>query len=1121
MITDLKQFNDESIEHGKRRRIDYESQEEGELALAIPKQGGGDIKITLLEHAYATEEQSSDYQLNTLLRLRPLAEMSSSNQSGGIDVSMLREGYLYIFFHDRLWRELKVDEQGRMSDVDLNYYRKCVGNEQDDRTHEGIWLDDILVPIMLQGQYVMHDVRIGFSEIAWSWSYITWLEQSPDRLEKRAQPVGHACAVTSSDEISFDTGFPAQKVSTLPAMRSREPVAELMLENPAEQFTIDYTTPPQNSLCGKLRSKWQLIVNNAQNTKSTGDVKKEEHEAELTSLPQMLDHELEAGVDALLPLREEVGVVAVNIADPLFTLRHALSQIRVAFHYLDAIETSLSFKPLAHSAMLLRQALYDRSVKQEDENTEIITQLRQALDKNKLDAVLENSERSYALALIKTQVDKLRALLESGELETHLRDYASHHHLGVIESFSLGGALINTLRQIPDTARKHGTNSDFDIPALLTSIFDNPLLMAFWSPENAEELMKHDLPPAGKIESSDGSGKFRPNFIRSLVDTEVNIDEKSLAGLHLEGLALLTKHESNSSDLDGAITKTAQVANLVKAAIEGWGSAVLASVESLVKENVITEIKVNRLFSILGASIKHTHKEFSSLRLLLRDDVKFQNFTIIGVHGDGLHYGMTDNESVNSIKDRSKYLIADIMENNNESAEAVASTSKKNTSQMGAITKIAGSHSVFVVPQGHEMAKQLTTSKINLAKGISVRLNSEGISKLFLGFALYNLKNELQLLSKKIMAKESIALQGFKLLNSSISSIAASMKLMEVMLGEEHKWVKHGIQRPLFSVKSTPLIGKRLMMVGGNTLVKTASLVNFAAGGIGIGISAYEIYNSFSNADYDAALAHSVAMTGGIIFLSSPILATCLAIPGWGWAVLGLGLIIGGGLWAASATDSELEKHLKLGPLGIAPDPDTVPPTDNDYYPQLLSLLCPFQLNACRVADAPTDDIELQTWLKKSDNNPNDMLITLGSPLISQFPSWKSDGLTITTQELKYTTLEAGGKSFDYLKKQTPLLNLKSVDFLPSEHAIRFVVGKQFKAGVEYTRYSKETIKTRLRICIQVSVKTELGEHVIPYSLQKKNLPYNKQIHAVAPAKPTSVFSQDQAPFWFIKEINV
>lgn len=1125
MITDLKQFNDESIEHGKRRRIDYESQEEGELALAIPKQGGGDIKITLLEHAYATEEQSSDYQLNTLLRLRPLAEMSSSNQSGGIDVSMLREGYLYIFFHDRLWRELKVDEQGRMSDVDLNYYRKCVGNEQDDRTHEGIWLDDILVPIMLQGQYVMHDVRIGFSEIAWSWSYITWLEQHPDKLEKRLQSVGHASAVIHTDEINFNTGFPAQKVSTLPVMRTREPVAELMLETPAEQFTTDYTTPPASSLCGKLRNKWQTIVNNAQKTKSTHDVDNKEHAAELASLTQMFEHQVETGSDALLPLREQNGVVAVNIADPLFALRHALTQIRVAFHYLDAIETSLSFKPLAHSAMLLRQSLYDRPPSQENEP--IIAQLKQALDDGKLDQVLENAERRHALKHIQTQVYKVRMLIESGAFEANLRDYASHHHLGVIESFSLGGALIDTLRQIPDTARKHGSDDDFGSTALLMNLFDNPTLMAFWSPEEAQALMQQDLPQAGNIEPNDGSGRFRPNFIRSLVNTEASLDEKALAGLHLEGLALLAKQESQSNSGDDAIQKTGKVTSLVKAAIEGWGGAVLATVQSMEKEGAITQIKINRLFSALGASIKHASKELTRLRLLSRDGVQVQDFSIIGVHGDGLHYGMTREELAGDYLDRKNaYLIGDILEENNGRTKVVASTSKTNMSKIeaGPITKIYGGHSVFAIPTGHKMATQLTANKINIANGINTRINSEGVSKLFLGFALYNLRSEISGLIKSIKNEKEVVLSIVKTGNTLIDTLAASMKLTEILLGNDHKFIKYGIQRPLFTVERTPLIGKRLTAVGGNTLVKTAALVNLAAGSIGVGISAYEVYHSYNNADYDAAFAHSVALAGGMVFLSSPMLATCLAIPGWGWAVLGMGMILGGGLWAASASDGLLEQHLKQGPFGIASDPSTVSADDTEYYPQLLSLLSPFQLSACRVADAATDDAQLQAWLKESDNQPDDMLITLNSALISQFPSWKSDGLTITAQELQYSTLETSGTRANYLSKQTPLVNLKSTDFLPGEHAIRFVIGKQLKAGTHTTDLYRETTKIRLRLCIQVRIKSELGEHVMPHPLQKKDLPYNPAKHATPPPKKIRAFNtsnNEQAPFWFIKEMDI
>ncbi|OYD21074.1 toxin VasX [Oceanimonas baumannii] len=1126
MITDLKQLNDESIEHGKRRRVEYENHEGGELALTIPKREGGEIKITLLEHAQITDEQYDDYQLNTLLRLRPLAEMPPNEQYGSAGIGILRKGYLYVFFHGRLWRELEVDEHGRMSDVDLDHYRQCMADEQNDRPSSGVWLEDILVPVMLQGRSVMHDVRVGFSEIAWSWAYITWLELNPAKLEQRVQPVGHASAVVYSDELRFDNGFPAQKVSTLPELRAREPAAELMLENPSEQFTLDYTSPAANSLCGKLRSKWQFIADNAANAKST-DGAQEANQEELVSLTQMLEHQVEAGTDALATLKTQTGVAAVKIADPLFVLRHALTQIRLSFHYLDAIETSLSYKPLAHSAMLLRQSLFDRSAAKENEHQEMLMQLRQALDRKKLDDVLENEERRQTLDHIKIQINKLRSLLDSGAFEATLRDYASHHHLGVIESFSLAGALLHTLKQVPETVRKHGFDDNLGTGAILTGIFKNAALMAFWSPEDAEELMQQDLPPKGEIEPNDGSGRFRPNFIRSLVESGASLDEKALAALQMEGLALLAKQESARQGGDDSVQKTGKISSLIKAAIEGWSGAILASVQSLEKEGMITRIELHRLFSCLGASLKHVYQEFSGLRLLARDRVSLQQYSIIGVHGDGLRYGMTDAElASNHLTKKTDFLVGDILEEHNGTTKTAASTSPTTMHQAdaGPVIKTSGSHSVFVIPPDHKMAKKLTATKINLANNINIRINSEGISKVFLGFALYNLASESKMLFKSYKEDRSLWLQGAKWFNAIIDSLAASMKLTEVILGDDNKLIKYGIQRPLFTVERTPLIGKRLAAVGGNTLVKTAALVNFAAGSIGVGISAYEVVNSLDNADYDAAFAHSVALAGGMVFLSSPLLATCLAIPGWGWAVLGMGLILGGGVWAAFATDGPLEKHLKLGPLGISPDASEVPDTDNDYYPQLLSLMSPFTINACRVADAPADNNELQTWLQNANHQPDDMMITLNSPLISQFPSWKSNGITITAQELKYSTLEASGTRASFLSEQTPLVNLKSSDFLPEDNAIRFVVGKQLKGGTHTTAYYRETYHLRLRVCIQARIKSELGEHVFPQPLSKKDLPYNPDKHASAPAKKTHTYHpapNEQAPFWFIKEIDV
>jgi len=135
-----------------------------------------------------------------------------------------------------------------------------------------------------------------------------------------------------------------------------------------------------------------------------------------------------------------------------------------------------------------------------------------------------------------------------------------------------------------------------------------------------------------------------------------------------------------------------------------------------------------------------------------------------------------------------------------------------------------------------------------------------------------------------------------KFVGAGFELSAALMKLQVVSSPADGKLVPKVILRPLFEMKSVPLIGpliqKRLLQVGAGTIVRTMGLVNFVAGVFMVGTSAWDYRNSISRGDLDAAFGHGLAVVGGSVFLASPLLSGLLAVPGWGWALFGLGVVL-------------------------------------------------------------------------------------------------------------------------------------------------------------------------------------------------------------------------------------
>ncbi|MFB2705040.1 hypothetical protein [Marinobacter shengliensis] len=130
-MTDTVDFSDESRDRSILRTADYDDTDPADLVLTVPKREGGKISIPLLKHARSNIERE-DYQDNTLVRIKPLAEIASDLpvRSGsnapvyqGKGVALLRPGFLYIFREDKLWRELEISQNSQFSDIDLQAVR--------------------------------------------------------------------------------------------------------------------------------------------------------------------------------------------------------------------------------------------------------------------------------------------------------------------------------------------------------------------------------------------------------------------------------------------------------------------------------------------------------------------------------------------------------------------------------------------------------------------------------------------------------------------------------------------------------------------------------------------------------------------------------------------------------------------------------------------------------------------------------------------------------------------------------------------------------------------------------------------------------------------------------------
>ncbi|MCS2608395.1 toxin VasX [Halomonas dongshanensis] len=1123
---DLKALQDEDIELGVRRRVEYEDDEDGTLALVIPKrEGGGEIEIPLIEHARSVVERTDGHiQDNTLLAVRPLAEIGRNRpvqQHGvttytGIATAMLRPGYLYVFFDNQLWRELEVGPDGKLSDVDLAHYREQAeqGATPNERDSEGEWLDDILLPTMLQGQATLYRVRLAYSEIAWSWPYITWLEANPGRMEARTYAVTHAHAVIFNMEswLSMQTGFPAESIADQPALRARDLGIELMLASP-DAFTTEFTAPSENELCAKLKALWE--------------------QAGETDRAAMLALECDAGSDLLDNIRDNAGIVAVALPDPLFTLRHALAQIHLSQHYLDGLDSLLADNPLGHSAKLIRQALY---VEPSGGEGNPLAEFQEAIDSAKLDSTLQQAERDEAVAVIRASLDALQQLVSHNQLTAVLRDFTSHHQLAICEGYALCGDLFGVLQQLPGVLSDQGEASlEEYTKELLKTLLSDQELQSLWSVD--EDASSHEDIP-------DGSGNFRSDFLHQLAEDDSDIDDALAESLGLETLGLIAQNlaEQDQEQPNAVLNlpNAGKVSGLVSTVLGQWSQALLRAAERV--HDDIQLIHLRRTFTAVGAHANLIDGNLSGeLQVMQRGDVDLTRYTIIGVHGEGIEWGLTDRDRLSgAFQTQRDYLYADQID---PRGNAQTSTSPRRMSAEvdSAIHQVARHTFVFVLPVGHPEAAKVAELRLATVAGqVKVVIDGPAVSKLLVGFAIYNLGREIMNVNKA-ESEGYLALHSLKVGSATADLGAATMKLHAVLQPHSISMTGRFIQRPWFDMKNWPLIGARLTKFGASTIVRTMSLANFLAGAVTIGVGSWELRNSLQQGNSDAAIGHGIAVAGGILFLAAPLMAGLVMIPGWGWALLGLGLAIGGSSYAAMNQDTPFEQLLKRGPLGTHPESYTASADDTIYYPQLLTQLSPINIDVVLYGSLNrSEQLSLldSVW-ESTTNNPSnrDYVVTISTPLISRYKIGET--LNLGVQELEQTdtgTITPLGtyEQLSYITGAPEPFEIGKRQLLPQQSAVRFLVKRKVAEESFDMGATSLTSTSRLRIALQARVEWELGEMVLPTPMLKEYEPYAEGQHDALPARSyrtvnnpvanfiNSLTGRIQDPrYWYIEEFQV
>ena len=137
------------------------------LWLEIASTQGKPIRLPLLADVRSTPREA-ETQWNQLVPVLPFVSLPGSKSPNDYGTPVLaRAGFIYVFYQDKLWRELEVritDGKTTYHDVDIADYRKGEAFKTGERKVTGAPLEDIWIPVLWNNQRVS-GLQICFSEI--------------------------------------------------------------------------------------------------------------------------------------------------------------------------------------------------------------------------------------------------------------------------------------------------------------------------------------------------------------------------------------------------------------------------------------------------------------------------------------------------------------------------------------------------------------------------------------------------------------------------------------------------------------------------------------------------------------------------------------------------------------------------------------------------------------------------------------------------------------------------------------------------------------------------------------------------------------------------------------------
>ncbi|RPX33590.1 hypothetical protein KK198_28690 [Pseudomonas aeruginosa] len=683
----MSEFQDQDIDEGVRKRTAYQNDRRARLALNVERQDGAILQIPVASDMLGHEEHER-IQQNTFLAVMPLVRLPALGNAGYGDQppagALPRAGRLYLFQNGKLWRELECDGKGNLFEVDLQQARK---QRADKRPPVGKAQALVLVPVLVKGQFVIPRYTMAYSETTWPWSYIDWLEEDPQRVNRRCQQMASAWnASVANQHWKASIHHPALVIDHhTEGLRPRDFNVESALEDPAE-FTPGFAAFREESLVCQLQRRQQELA------------------PLLKQVPPAALPTLEAGEDVLetLKLRGHPNLIGLMLDDSLFALRHAAAQARHCAAYLRSLNALLPHRPNGRYAQVLSSMLDGPLAKLKDE-----------VDQSELDVAIFAKERQACRVHLTQQIENLVALLE-GPLHPVLQDWVHQRDEALLEPYSLMSEALAALNQLPDRCDAlYGGTAYRSLAAHVERVVSTILQASH--PLGAMLLAKDEeqLPEAVR-------------HLQALRDSQRPPDPDAMGFSTLMlGASLLGEVDQPSAGKS--------LAYFLGDLLDIFGASVVEQLGRL--SQGATQIQLDRLFAPTFNTLSALSVKMKGIRLLPDGQVPL-DMVVVGVRGAGLRNGLTEVERQELT--RKSYRRAIVQD---RAGNPLAGTSPRGTGMSRANLRDV---MVVAVPKDHPDLLAYTKFRTQFGALTQVMENTRIVPTMMLGFAIYNLNIQMQ-----------------------------------------------------------------------------------------------------------------------------------------------------------------------------------------------------------------------------------------------------------------------------------------------------------------------------------------------------------------------------------------